>query len=163
TGAPGEQRSPPAVWARVRVRGGACPGTGSDCVPGRGLSVCASGRCERSGGRGGWLSCPRSERRRRPKSRTASFERRPTSSGSSLVAVHRGAVIVRGTLAVLVIVPVPAFTVRVAGPFWTISVVALTGMKPSSVTDAVAGGRVSVDEDVPVVRSTVEDRVPSTR
>ena len=55
------------------------------------------------------------------------------------------------------------FTVPAAGPFWIISVVALTGMTPSSLVDTVAGGRVSVDEDVPVVRSTVEARVPEPR
>src|SRR5271169_180924 len=67
------------------------------------------------------------------------------------------------TLAVLVIVFVLVLTVPVAGPFWIISVVAVTGIRPSSFTDAMAGGRVSVDVDVPVVRSTVEARVPAPR
>jgi len=72
-------------------------------------------------------------------------------------------VILRVTLAVLVIVLVVVLTVPLAGPFWIISVVALTGMMPSSLVDTVAGGRVRVDEDVPVVRSTVEARAPELR
>src|SRR6266568_4207136 len=82
--------------------------------------------------------------------------------GAAMPAIVR-LVIFRVTLAVLVIVFVLRLTVPVAGPFWIISVVATTGMMPNSFTDAVAGGRVSVDEDAPVVRSTVEARVPEPR
>jgi hypothetical protein len=72
-------------------------------------------------------------------------------------------VIFSETLAVLVIVFVVRFTVPVAGPFWTISVVAVTGTMPNSLTDTVAGGSDRVDVDVPVVRSTVAARVPEPR
>src|SRR5690349_15447523 len=68
-------------------------------------------------------------------------------------------VILRVTLAVLVMVFALRSTVPEAGPFWIISVVALTGTRPSTLVDAVAGGRVSVDVDVPVVRSTAAARV----
>ena len=53
--------------------------------------------------------------------------------------------------------------VPAAVPFWISSVVAVTGTNPSSFTEAVAAGRVSVDWEVPVVRSTVEARVPAPR
>src|SRR5579859_5689868 len=70
-------------------------------------------------------------------------------------------VICRVTVAVLVI-PV-AVTVPVAGATWLITVVADTGMKPSTVVEAVAGGMVRVADDVPVLRSTVADSVPDPR
>jgi len=53
--------------------------------------------------------------------------------------------------------------VPAALPFWMISVVAVTGTSPSSFTDTVAGGSVSVDCEAPVVRSTVAARFPEPR
>src|SRR5690349_9873057 len=72
-------------------------------------------------------------------------------------------VILRVTLAVLVMVFALRLTVPEAGPFWIITVVALTGTRPSTLVDAVAGGSVSVEVEAPVVRSTLAARVPDPR
>src|SRR6202034_1966827 len=64
------------------------------------------------------------------------------------------------SVAVVVTALVVKLTVPVACPSWTISVVAVTGTRPSSLNDPVAGGSESVPVRVDVVRSAVVDSVP---
>src|ERR1700735_215432 len=67
------------------------------------------------------------------------------------------------SVAVVVTWLVLKLTVPVACPSWTISVVAVTGTRPSSLNDPVAGGSESVPVRVDVVRSAVVDSVPGPR
>src|SRR3984885_3697835 len=67
------------------------------------------------------------------------------------------------SVAVVVTALVVKFTVPVAVPSWIISVVAVTGISPSSLNDPVAGGSVSVPVSVDVVRSAVVLSVPGPR
>src|ERR1700685_4828008 len=67
------------------------------------------------------------------------------------------------SVAVVVTALVVKLTVPVAVPSWIISVVAVTGISPSSLNDPVAGGSVSVPVSVDVVRSAVVLSVPGPR
>ena len=67
------------------------------------------------------------------------------------------------SVAVVVTALVVKLTVPVAVPSWIISVVAVTGTRPSSLNDPVAGGSVSVPVSVDVVRSAVVLSVPGPR
>lgn len=66
----------------------------------------------------------------------------------------------RIAVAVVVVVLALKLNVPVACPTWISLVVAVTGMKPSSLNDPVAGGRVRVAVSVEVFRSAVVDSVP---
>src|ERR1700683_5596692 len=67
------------------------------------------------------------------------------------------------SVAVVVTALVVKLTVPVAVPSWIISVVAVTGISPSSLNDPVAGGSESVPVSVEVVRSAVVLSDPGPR
>src|SRR5579863_7902920 len=59
--------------------------------------------------------------------------------------------------------PVLRLTVPVAGPSWMKATVAVTGTMPSSVKDPVAGGSLRLPVTAPVLRFTLDRRVPGPR
>src|SRR5579859_987026 len=61
---------------------------------------------------------------------------------------------------VVVTAPVFRLTVPVVGPSWRNATVAVTGIRPSSVNDPVAGGRLRLAVTAPVFRSTLDRSVP---
>src|SRR5262252_8208588 len=69
-------------------------------------------------------------------------------------------VICRVIRAVVVTAPVLRLTFPVASPSWMKAVVAVTGTRPSSLNDPVAGGRIRDAFSAPVVASTVDFRTP---
>src|SRR5215831_17611413 len=81
----------------------------------------------------------------------------PTGTGSP--ATDR-LVICRVMLDLVVIAPVFRLTVPVVGPFWMKATVAVTGIRPNSLNDPVAGGRFRLAVTAPVVRFTLDRSVP---
>src|SRR5215471_11 len=84
----------------------------------------------------------------------------PTGTGRP--AIDR-AVICRVMLDMVVTAPVFRSTVPVVGPFWMNAAVAVTGIRPSSLNDPVAGGRFRLAVSDPVFRSTAAFSVPGPR
>src|SRR5262252_1552025 len=66
-------------------------------------------------------------------------------------------------LDMVVTAPVFRSTVPVVGPFWMNAAVAVTGIRPSSLNDPVAGGRFRLAVSDPVFRSTLAFSVPGPR
>src|SRR5690349_24583704 len=56
--------------------------------------------------------------------------------------------------------PVFRSTIPVVGPFWMSATVAVTGIRPSSLNDPVAGGRLRLAVRAPVVRLTLDRSAP---
>src|SRR5215831_19887444 len=81
----------------------------------------------------------------------------PTGTGSP--ATDR-LVICSVMLDMVVTAPVFRSTVPVVGPFWMNATVAVTGIRPSSLNDPVAGGRFRLAVTTPVLRSTLARSVP---
>src|SRR5690349_12852428 len=84
----------------------------------------------------------------------------PTGTGSP--ATDR-LVICRVMLDVVVTAPVFKSTFPVVGPFWMKATVAVTGTRPSSLNDPVAGGRFRLAVTAPVLRFTLDLSVPGPR
>src|SRR5215470_20365841 len=84
----------------------------------------------------------------------------PTGTGSP--ATDR-LVICSVMLDVVVTAPVFKSTFPVVGPFWMKATVAVTGIRPSSLNDPVAGGRFRLAVTAPVLRFTLDFRVPGPR
>src|SRR5436190_18144347 len=84
----------------------------------------------------------------------------PTGTGSP--ATDR-LVICRVMLDVVVTAPVFRSTFPVVGPFWMNAPVAVTGIRPSSLNDPVAGGRLRLAVTAPVVRLTLDRSAPGPR
>src|SRR5215472_16942411 len=84
----------------------------------------------------------------------------PTGTGSP--ATDR-LVICRVMLDLVVTAPVFKSTFPVVGPFWMKATVAVTGTRPSSLNDPVAGGRFRLAVTAPVFRSTLDLSVPGPR
>src|SRR5215475_1698003 len=63
-------------------------------------------------------------------------------------------------LALVVTAPVLRLTDPVAWPTWLNAVVAVTGMSPNCLNEAVAGGSVKVADSLPVLRFTDDFSVP---
>src|SRR5215472_6892191 len=66
-------------------------------------------------------------------------------------------------LDLVVTAPVFKSTFPVVGPFWMKATVAVTGIRPSSLNDPVAGGRFRLAVTAPVFRSTLDLSVPGPR
>src|SRR5258708_5353590 len=64
---------------------------------------------------------------------------------------------------IVVTAPVFRSTFPVVGPSWMKATVAVTGTRPSSLNDPVAGGRLRLAVMTPVVRSTLVRRLPGPR
>src|SRR5215472_13930620 len=77
----------------------------------------------------------------------------PTATGSPATV---RLVICSVMLEEVVTAPVLRLTFPVVGPFWMKATVAVTGMKPSSWNDPVAGGRFRLAVTAPVLRFTLE-------
>ena len=84
----------------------------------------------------------------------------PTGTGSPATV---RLVICSVILDVVVTAPVFRSTLPVVGPFWMKAVVAVAGIRPSSVKFPVAGGSFRLAVSAPVVRSTVDFSVPGPR
>src|SRR5215468_10667631 len=69
-------------------------------------------------------------------------------------------VICRVILDIVVTAPVFRSTVPVVGPFWMNATVAVTGIRPSSLNDPVAGGSLRLAVTAPVLRFTLDRSVP---
>src|SRR5215471_10312849 len=84
----------------------------------------------------------------------------PTGTGNP--ATDR-LVICRVMLDVVLTAPVFRLTFPVVAPFWMKATVAVTGIRPSSLNDPVAGGRFRLAVTAPVLRFTLDFRVPGPR
>src|SRR5262250_447009 len=84
----------------------------------------------------------------------------PTGTGSP--ATDR-LVICNVMLDIVVTAPVLRSTVPAVGPFWMKATVAVTGTRPSSLNDPVAGGSFRLAVTAPVVRFTLALSVPGPR
>src|SRR5215469_11555366 len=80
-------------------------------------------------------------------------------TGTGMPATDR-LVICRVIFDVVVTAPVLRSTFPVVGPFWMNAAVAVTGIRPSSLNDPVAGGRFRLAVTAPVLRSTLARSVP---
>src|SRR5215469_13508941 len=72
-------------------------------------------------------------------------------------------VICRVIFDVVVTAPVFRSTVPAVGPFWMKAAVAVTGIRPNSLNDPVAGGRFRLAVTAPVLRSTLALSAPGPR
>src|SRR5690348_16473029 len=72
-------------------------------------------------------------------------------------------VICRVMLEEVVTAPVFRSTFPVVGPFWMKATVAVTGIRPSSLNDPVAGGRLRLAVTLPLLRFTLDRSVPGPR
>src|SRR5690348_12203009 len=72
-------------------------------------------------------------------------------------------VICRVMLEEVVTAPVFRSTFPVVGPFWMKATVAVTGIRPSSVNDPVAGGRLRLAVTLPLLRFTLDRSAPGPR
>src|SRR5215469_188790 len=72
-------------------------------------------------------------------------------------------VICRVIFDVVVTAPVFRSTFPVVGPFWMKATVAVTGIRPNSLNDPVAGGRLRLAVTLPLPRFTLARSVPGPR